>query len=471
MIPGHRGFAASPGDLAALPGAHVPAAALHALGALGAFHPLAQGPCTTAALAAGCAADARGLDVVLELLGGLGLVERSVDGWAPGPQLAGALATAGGPARLSAALATAAATWDGAADPEVWVRDDLPARWAAAGPALAPVIHLAWGHLIAAALPPLAGAGLLRPDSWAPVPPGLARHADLAQRAGVLERGGQLVRLHRAAATAWGLGTAGTGWFTRRLRLDQDWFWGPLGSLTECLREGSPVTRSSAPGHGAAFRAEFTRCNADVAGLAESAARVAAAVHAPRRALRVLDVGAATGHWGVGFAAANAATRVVAVDASPVLAVTRQLVEAAGLGAQFTWWPNPGYGPPEGHYDVIVLNQICHTFGAAQLPAWLGVIVERLAPGGLLLVADLVLDDTRRAPVRHLASAVRLLVTGGGRVRSHQEYSRLFAGIGFGEVTLHRLAASDLLLVRNRDRRRAVLPAGGRTRRVERISR
>jgi len=176
---------------------------------------------------------------------------------------------------------------------------------------------------------------------------------------------------------------------------------------------------------------------------------VARDLAASDRPLRVLELGPSLGWWGVEFARAHPGTAVTAVESSEVVPDARASLEAAGVAERYEWREDAGHELPRNgrRYDVIVVNELCHTFDGVSLPRRLEDVARALSPRGLLLVADMVLDAARTRPAAHLRSAVKLRVTGGGRVHAAPDYRHLLRAAGLGRALLYRLGTTDLLTV------------------------
>lgn len=140
------------------------------------------------------------------------------------------------------------------------------------------------------------------------------------------------------------------------------------------------------------------------------------------RPRRVLDLGSGPGP--VAFAALDAgAAEVVAADRSkPALALARQLAAEAGEAlATREWEPTrKGAGLPEGQYDLVTLGHVLNElYGAgpeavAPRAALLEQVLERVRPGGSLLVLEPALRETSR----RLLEVRDVLVERGWAVRA-----------------------------------------------------
>jgi SAM-dependent methyltransferase len=136
----------------------------------------------------------------------------------------------------------------------------------------------------------------------------------------------------------------------------------------------------------------------------------------PERPREVLDLGSGPGP--LAFAALDAGARgVTAADRSKqALALARALATEAGEAlATREWDPMAGRGAPEGKFDLItmghVLNELYGTGEGAvgKRAALVEGLLERLKPGGTLLVLEPALRETSRALLE-----LRDLVVGRG---------------------------------------------------------
>lgn len=422
-------------------GGHVEAAAVQAAVELGVLDQLACRALTADQLADALGVDRRGLAVLLEALAGLGVVQASDTEYRFTARVPNAHLLAG-----------AREAWTSLGVDYAAVLDIAEAACHQADPQSAWLIETAWQHVWSAGVIELATRGVIaslqngpRRRSELDVPSALVR---AGEHTGVLAVDGECVALTDAARRS-GFGA----WLRQRLALERGYFWQPVSSLAACIRRGLPITRTSAPGSSGVFRATFTRVNVPLLPLFSSVARrIARDLHADRHARRVLELGSSLGHWGMAFAAAHPLTTLLAVDAPEALLETQRIVASARLSSQYTWfadadlsWPMDRGSQP---FDVIVLHEICHTLPPERLAECSSRAVARLAPDGVLLIADMLLDPDRIAPRRHLLSAVKLLVTGGSTLLDIAAAAQLLHAHSFSQVEIQRLPTTDLLLAR-----------------------
>jgi len=281
----------------------------------------------------------------------------------------------------------------------------------------------------------------------------LRRLCQVGEHVGLLSCHDDLVELTLEARMAFGKGSMKgyCRWMEQRLMMECNYFFSPLGMLGHCIENLQAVSLSSSLGSPAnsQFRRTFVRINRPLIPLLyHTAQKVVRAVNLTKQSLRFLEIGAGLGSWGIALASAHPKSHLVAVDTSETLIETQQVVAATRVDGQYTWIASDmlHIELPHHQFDVIVLNEICHTVSPEALSSWLEQIVQLLSPDGLLLIADMVLDENYTSPPRHLLSAVKLLVTGGGQVLSINDYRRLLCCHGLNYVQLHRLTTTDLIV-------------------------
>lgn len=154
---------------------------------------------------------------------------------------------------------------------------------------------------------------------------------------------------------------------------------------------------------------------------------------------RLLDIGGGPGTYAIYFCKQNPDLDAVICD----LPTTRSFAEKTV--AHFELSDRIGFIDvdfekeelPEG-FDVAWLSHVLHGIGPAACESLLKKAVTALEPGGLVLVQEFILDDTRDAPVfPALFSLNMLLGTPEGQSYSEAEIVRMLQSAGAKEV--HRL--------------------------------
>lgn len=127
--------------------------------------------------------------------------------------------------------------------------------------------------------------------------------------------------------------------------------------------------------------------------------------------IKILDLAAGAGVWGIALAQSSPGVQVTAVDWPGVLPVTRQHVEKFGLADQFEYCAGDLLEvnfPAE--IDVAVLGHIVHLEGEARSRALFKKLHAALKPGRTIVIAEFTPNATRTGPPQALIFAVNMLV-------------------------------------------------------------
>ena len=196
---------------------------------------------------------------------------------------------------------------------------------------------------------------------------------------------------------------------------------------------------------------KFARAMAPMAAM--PAEGIAAAVLAGRGGpLKVLDVAAGHGLYGIAFARQNPEAEVVALDWPAVLEVARENARAAGVEARHSGIEGDAFGADFGDgYDFVLLTNFLHHFGPPTCVRLLRKVREALAPGGAAVTLEFVPDEGRVSPPIPAAFSLTMLAgTEGGDAYTFPELERMFAEAGFAHSELYALPASPQKLIISR---------------------
>jgi ubiquinone/menaquinone biosynthesis C-methylase UbiE len=168
--------------------------------------------------------------------------------------------------------------------------------------------------------------------------------------------------------------------------------------------------------------------------------------------VRVLDLGAGSGVWGIALAESSPHVKVTALDWAAVLEVTRKNVESHGVQGRFDFLAGDLRSADFGSgYDVAVLGHILHSEGEQRSRVLLRKIFAALAPGGTLAVQEFLVEPDRTGPPVALIFAVNMLVnTDQGDVWSFQEIAGWLREAGFESVRLLDTPGPSPLILANR---------------------
>lgn len=165
---------------------------------------------------------------------------------------------------------------------------------------------------------------------------------------------------------------------------------------------------------------------------------------------RVLDLGAGAAPWTRALAARDPALHVTAVDRADVLAVTREVVEANGLGDRFSYLDGDLFEADlGGPYDLVVLAGVCRLFAPRRVADLLGRIEPAMAPGATLAILDALPDVDRADSGSNSLYALNLaLRTSEGGLHPFSSYASWLFAAGLVDIDLTLLDLPEMSLIR-----------------------
>ncbi len=219
--------------------------------------------------------------------------------------------------------------------------------------------------------------------------------------------------------------------------------------LSDVVRTGKPAEGVNRQKTGTEF---FERFVEDIYPMSYPSARALAAaldVAGTHKPLRALDLAAGSGVWGIVLAESSPRVSVTAVDWPGVLEVTRKVVSRHGLADRFEFVGGDLAQADFGSgYDIATLGHILHSEGEKRGRALLRKTRDALAPGGVVAIAEFLVDDARAASPMGLMFAVNMLVfTDEGDTFSFHEIAAWLREAGFENPrTLDAPGPSPLIL-------------------------
>lgn len=152
--------------------------------------------------------------------------------------------------------------------------------------------------------------------------------------------------------------------------------------------------------------------------------------------IRVLDLAAGSGIWGIALAQKSPQVRVTAVDWAGMIPTTKRITQTFGVGDRFNYVEgdileaNFGSG-----YDIATLGHILHSEGEDRSRQLLAKTFRALKSGGTIAIAEWLVNDDRTKPVPSLMFAVQMLVnTDKGDTFSFNEIKNWLEEAGFKKV-------------------------------------
>ncbi len=200
----------------------------------------------------------------------------------------------------------------------------------------------------------------------------------------------------------------------------------PLNRLAEIVRTGRTVL----PGNGTVepdnpVWVEFAHSMAPM--MAPVAAPLGQTVLRWRSGpMRVLDIAAGHGLFGIEIAKQNPEATIVAQDWARVLEVAQENARKAGVADRYQGLPGSAfdveYGGP---YDAILITNFLHHFDVATCVGLLKKVRAALLPGGVAATLEFVPNEDRVSPPMPAAFALTMLAsTASGEAYTYRRVGR-----------------------------------------------
>ncbi len=180
--------------------------------------------------------------------------------------------------------------------------------------------------------------------------------------------------------------------------------------------------------------------------VAQRAAEFAALADAEAaQPIKVLDIAAGHGLFGIAMARRNPRAEIAALDWNAVLEVARGNAAKAGVASRFKTIPGSAFEADfGGPYDVVLLTNFLHHFDPATCEGLLRKVHAALVPDGRVVTLEFVPNDDRVTPPGAASfSFVMLGSTRAGDAYTFAEYRRMFEAAGFSRLALHDLPPTD----------------------------
>ena len=149
------------------------------------------------------------------------------------------------------------------------------------------------------------------------------------------------------------------------------------------------------------------------------------------------DLGGATGHLTVAACRRWPNLRGVVFDLNEVIPITKEFIPAdvadriEVLGGDF-------FSDELPKADVYALGRILHDWSDPKIVLLLGKIRAALPVGGIVFIAEKVLDDSKASPEWAVLQHLNMLTVAEGKERTQGEYAELLRVAGFSDVSCHR---------------------------------
>lgn len=161
----------------------------------------------------------------------------------------------------------------------------------------------------------------------------------------------------------------------------------------------------------------------------------------PERPLKVLDIAAGHGLFGIAFAQRYPQAQVFALDWPQVLEVASQNAANAGVGERHHPLPGSAFEVEYGTgYDLVLLTNFLHHFDVPTCEGLLRKIHASLAEGGRVVTLEFIPDDNRITPPSAAGFSLTMLAsTRSGDAYTFAELDSMLRNAGFSRNEVHAL--------------------------------
>ena len=206
--------------------------------------------------------------------------------------------------------------------------------------------------------------------------------------------------------------------------------------LSDAVRTGQPVVAVNQESPGTEF---FTQLVENIIPMSYPGAQKLAEhlqVAKTKTDLRVLDLAAGSGSWGIALTQKSPRVRVTAIDWAGMIPTTKRISEKFGARDRFNFVEGDLLEADFGSgYDIATLGHILHTEGEERSRRLLKKTFRALKSGGTIAIAEWLVNDTRTAPTHCLMFAVQMLVNSEkGDTFSFKEIKNWLEDSGFKKV-------------------------------------
>jgi 2-polyprenyl-3-methyl-5-hydroxy-6-metoxy-1,4-benzoquinol methylase len=168
--------------------------------------------------------------------------------------------------------------------------------------------------------------------------------------------------------------------------------------------------------------------------------------------MRVLDIAAGHGLFGIEIAKQNPHAHVTGLDWAPVLRVALDNARKVGVEDRYVMLPGSAFDVEfDGPYDAVLLTNFLHHFDRQTCVALLKKVHAALKPGGRAATLEFVPNEDRVSPPMPAAFALTMLAsTPSGDAYPLSELNSMYTEAGFSDLTAHPIPMSPHTVVMGR---------------------
>jgi 2-polyprenyl-3-methyl-5-hydroxy-6-metoxy-1,4-benzoquinol methylase len=165
--------------------------------------------------------------------------------------------------------------------------------------------------------------------------------------------------------------------------------------------------------------------------------------------IKVLDISASHGAYGIAFARHNPNAKIVGLDWPDVIEVAIENARKAGVIDRYSAIGGSAFEVDLGSdYDIVLIPAFLHHFDAATNEKFLRRVHAALAPGGMAITLEMIPNEDRVSPRRDAAFSLGMLLgTPGGDAYTFPELEQMFRNAGFTRNEFRELAPTPQRMV------------------------
>ena len=221
---------------------------------------------------------------------------------------------------------------------------------------------------------------------------------------------------------------------------------GLLEDMTDVIRRGGGVPKDNAalaPEH--PMWVEFAR---SMAPMMQMPAELIAKMFAGSKPIKLLDISAGHGLYGIAFARHNPGAKVVGLDWVNVLEVAKENAAKAGVADRYSTIPGSAFDVEFGAgYNIALVPNFLHHFDPTTNEKLLGKVHAALAPEGIAIAPEFIPNDDRVSPERDAMFSMQMLGTPAGDAYTYAELEKMFGNAGFVRSEMRELSPFPQRLV------------------------
>ncbi|MBS1825145.1 MAG: class I SAM-dependent methyltransferase [Acidobacteria bacterium] len=168
--------------------------------------------------------------------------------------------------------------------------------------------------------------------------------------------------------------------------------------------------------------------------------------------MKVLDLAAGHGLFGITIARRNPNAQIYALDWTPVLDIAREHATSAGVLERWHTIEGSAFEVEFGNdYDVVLITNFHHHFNKSVVEGLMRKVHGALKPDGVVATLEFVPNDDRITPPDAATfSMIMLASTPEGDAYTFAEYDEMYTNCGFSQNEIRRLEQSPEAVILSR---------------------